>query len=133
MAVPRIRLDHVRLDVANIARSADYYSRIFELAHVIDYVRQDRAVLQMAPLGLRPGFELWCAKGAPAGPHATQCVAFSASDVPLLVELILTAGYPIVSEPFRRGDETVAIVQDPDGHIVEINDSCGRGLPEWYR
>lgn len=125
-----VRLDHIRLDVSDIAVSEEWYRAALGLLPVVRYDTDNVVILQLAPAGLPAGVELWQERDVPPTPHRTQHVAFSVSDVPALTEHIRQLGFRIVSEPYRIGAETVAIVADPDGHLIEINDFCGRGVAE---
>jgi catechol 2,3-dioxygenase-like lactoylglutathione lyase family enzyme len=125
----RIRLDHIRLDVTDLARSEAFYAAL-GLSEVIRYTLDRRVILQLAPGGAPPSIELWQETGVVPNPHPTQHVAFSVSDVPVLVEHLRGLGHQVVEEPFRIGRETVAFLSDPDGHLIELNDFRGRGVAE---
>jgi catechol 2,3-dioxygenase-like lactoylglutathione lyase family enzyme len=125
-----IKIDHVRLDVSDIAVSEGFYSQALEMRRVVCYKVDSRVILQMAPDGRPPGIELWQEEGLKPAAHATQHVAFSVSDVPGLTERVRALGYQVIKEPFRIGDETVSFIADPDGHVIELNDFRGRGVAE---
>jgi catechol 2,3-dioxygenase-like lactoylglutathione lyase family enzyme len=125
-----VRFDHIRLDVSDIGAAADFYQRALGLLPVIRYRVADRVILQLAPGGVPPGVELWQEEGLIPTPHPTQHVAFSVADVPGLVEHARALGYRVVEEPLRVGEETVAFLADPDGHLIELNDFRGRGTSE---
>ena len=42
------------------------------------------------------------------------------------VERVRSHGYVIDKEPFKIGDESLAFIRDPDGHLIELNDFKGR-------
>jgi catechol 2,3-dioxygenase-like lactoylglutathione lyase family enzyme len=130
MTVVRIRLDHVRLDISDVARSESYYASIFNLERVVEYNMTGRVILQMAQAGQPPAIELWWEQDVRPRPHPTQHVAFSVSDVHAVLERVKDGGHRVASGPRRIGEETVAIVLDPDGHLIEINDFQGRGSGE---
>ncbi|GAA1938442.1 VOC family protein [Kitasatospora viridis] len=130
MGTVAMKFDHVRLDVCDIERSAEYYTAALGLREVVRYTVDQRVILQVAPEGLPPGIELWQEAGLTPVPHRTQHAAFSVSDVPRLVEHVRSLGYPITEEPYRIGEETVAFLTDPDGHLIELNDFRGRGIAE---
>lgn len=125
-----IKIDHVRLDVSDIAASEVFYSQVLEMRRVVRYKVDSRVILQMALDGRPPGIELWQEERLKPAPHATQHVAFSVSDVPGLTERVRALGYQVVKEPFHIGDETVSFIADPDGHVIELNDFRGRGVAE---
>lgn len=123
-----IRLDHIRLDVADVDAAARFYRDALYLAEVVRYDLGDRTIVQMAPHGEPAGVELWQERGLRPAPHRTHHVAFSVADVPAWVERIRALGYRIVEEPFGIGEETVAFIADPDGHTIELNDFRGRDV-----
>ncbi|WP_435128980.1 VOC family protein [Actinacidiphila sp. bgisy144] len=125
-----IRMDHVRLDVTDVARSAAFYAAALHLEQVVRYELDRRTILQMAPAGMPAGVELWQEDGLLPAPHPSQHLAFSVDDVPGIVAHVRALGYQIVEEPRRIGGETVAFLSDPDGHLIEINDFRGRGVAE---
>jgi catechol 2,3-dioxygenase-like lactoylglutathione lyase family enzyme len=128
-----IRLDHIRLDVTDIEVSARFYRDALDLREVVRYDLGDRTIVQLAPQGQPPGIELWQECGRTPAPHATQHVAFSVADVAARVERVRSLGNRVIEEPYRIGEETVAFIADPDGHVVELNDFRGRGTGEGGR
>lgn len=125
-----VRLDHIRLDVADIDAAERFYAEALGLRTVVRYDLGHRVILQMAPEGRPAGVELWWEDGLVPTPHPTQHVAFAVSDVPGLVGKVRSLSYQVLTEPYRIGAETVAFVADADGHIIELNDFCGRGVAE---
>ncbi len=119
-------LDHVRVDVADIEVSERFYREALGLRRVVRYELGDRVIVQMAPLGVAGGVELWQQEELAPRPHLTHHVAFKVDDVPGFVDHVRTLGYRIVDEPFRIGVETVAFIADPDHHAIELNDFRGR-------
>jgi catechol 2,3-dioxygenase-like lactoylglutathione lyase family enzyme len=70
--------------------------------------------------------ELWQTAGVDPAPHPTHHLAFAAEDVAAVAQRARELGYRVVTEPYAIGDETVAFLADPDGHLVEVNDFRGR-------
>jgi catechol 2,3-dioxygenase-like lactoylglutathione lyase family enzyme len=125
-----VKLDHVRLDVADVDAAEKFYARAIGLRRVVRYDLDGRVILQLAPDGIPAGVELWQEDGLTAAPHPTHHIAFSVSDVPALLGHVRSLGYRVLAEPYRVGAETVAFVADPDGHLIELNDFRGRGVAE---
>lgn len=123
---PMLKFDHVRLDVVDIERAQSFYQDALGLLPFVRYEFPTGVILQMGINGIPPGVELWMEEGVQVSPHPTQHIAFSAENVVEVVEHIRRLGYEIFREPAQIGDETVAFVRDPDGHIIEINDFKGR-------
>ncbi len=121
-----VLFDHIRLDVKDIERSSSFYAEVLGLATVVRYVIPGGVIMQMGAYGRPPGVELWMEAGNDVRPHATHHVAFLAHDVPAVVARARSLAATIEREPFRIGDETVAFLRDPDGHLVELNDFRGR-------
>ncbi len=128
-----VKLDHIRLDVADIDAAERFYAGALGLRRVVRYDLGSRVILQMAPDGLPAGVELWQEDGLAPAPHPTQHIAFAVSDVPALLGHVRLLGYRVLTEPYRIGAETVAFVADLDGHIIELNDFRGRGVAEAER
>jgi len=128
-----VKLDHIRLDVADIDAAETFYAEALGLRRVIRYDLGSRVILQMAPDGLPAGVELWREDGLVPAPHPTQHIAFAVSDVSALLGHIRSLGYQVLTEPYKIGAETVAFVADLDGHIIELNDFRGRGVAETAR
>jgi len=93
---------------------------------IVRYEIDNGVILQMGPDGMPPGVELWFETGLVPCPSKTEHLAFAVDDVPHLVEHVRSLGYQVAKEPWSIGDETVAFVSDPDGHLVELNDFVGR-------
>jgi catechol 2,3-dioxygenase-like lactoylglutathione lyase family enzyme len=122
----RIVLDHVRLDVADMGASERFYADVLGLRTVVRYTTDTGVIHQMGPGGAPPGVELWRTDGIDPRPHPTHHLAFAVSDVPAVAETARRLGYRVETEPYAIGDETVAFLADPDGHLVEVNDFRGR-------
>ncbi|WP_077058242.1 VOC family protein [Streptomyces sp. MP131-18] len=121
-----MRLDHLRVDVEDIDRAERFYSEALGLQRIVRYETEKGVILQLGPDGAPPGVELWFEHGLEPRPSATEHLAFAVDDVCGLLERVRALGYEVVREPWRIGDETVAFVRDPDGHLVEFNDFAGR-------
>jgi catechol 2,3-dioxygenase-like lactoylglutathione lyase family enzyme len=119
-------LDHVRLDVADVDVSERFYRQVLGLHPVVRYELPDRILLQLGPHGRPGGIELWQEVGLDPSPHPTHHVAFRVDDVSALVERARRQGYSVISGSRRISTETVAILADPDGHLIELNDFLGR-------
>jgi len=126
MCVDMVRLDHVRLDVSDVSKSQRFYEEAVGLYPVVRYEIAGGIIQQLGANGRPPGVELWMEKGVNVTPHPTQHIAFFTQDVRMVIERIRRLGYKICREPFSIGDETVAFVRDPDGHLIEFNDFKGR-------
>ena len=119
-------IDHVRLDVSDIAASQRFYREVLELEEVVRYEHSDRVIVQMAPGRVPPGVELWLQRGQLPQPHPTHHLAFAVTSVDALVERARRLGCRVVEAPFQIGDERIAFLIDPDGHLIELNDFKGR-------
>jgi catechol 2,3-dioxygenase-like lactoylglutathione lyase family enzyme len=121
-----LAFDHARLDVVDMDVAERFYADGLGLRRVVRYDLPDQIILLLAPGGRPPGIELWQKRGLVPRPHPTHHLAFRVSDVPALVEHIRELSYRVLREPYRIGQETVALVADPDHHIIELNDFRGR-------
>lgn len=99
---------------------------MLELRPIVRYPIPGGTILQMGTSGRPPGVELWEESGVEVRPHPTEHVAFRVADVASLVERARQLGYEVHRTTFRIGDETVAVLRDPDGHLIELNDFRGR-------
>ncbi|GAB3066844.1 VOC family protein [Micromonospora schwarzwaldensis] len=124
--VVEVRLDHLRVDVADIDRAERFYVEALGLDRIVRYEIDNGVILQLGPGGRPPGVELWCEAGLVPRPSATEHLAFAVDDVHTMVEHVRALGYRVAREPWRIGGETVAFVLDPDEHLVELNDFADR-------
>ncbi len=122
----QVTLDHVRLDVADLERSTKFYEEALGLSTVVTYPIEGGAIRLLAHRGGRPGIELWAHDGLVVSPHQTHHVAFRVNDVRAAVDRVTTHGARIVEPIHSIGEESVAVVTDPDGHVIELNDFRGR-------
>ena len=106
-------LAHLNLDVADLARSTDFYATHFDLP-------VERAETQTT---IRwPSFLLVLTPGEPrtsANFHFGFRVETTA-EVDTWFARLRERGVPIVAEPERKGTTYVGRIADPDSHIVEI-------------
>jgi methionyl-tRNA formyltransferase/catechol 2,3-dioxygenase-like lactoylglutathione lyase family enzyme len=120
------RLDHVRVDVADIERSQRFYESALSLSTIVRYDTPTHTIVQMGTAGRPPGVELWQEEGVAASPSETEHLAFYVADVTEAVKHVRALHYEIMREPFTIGHETIAFIRDPDGHLIELNDFHGR-------
>jgi catechol 2,3-dioxygenase-like lactoylglutathione lyase family enzyme len=121
-----VKLDHLRVDVRDLAVAERFYREALGLSEVVRYVLPDCTILQLAPDGTPPGVELWWEQGLTPRPSRTEHLAFAVADVSAAVEKVRSLGYQVHTEPYAIGEETVGFVRDPDGHLIEFNDFRGR-------
>lgn len=121
-----MKLDHVRVDVLDLELAERYYRDALGLTEVVRYVLPGRTIVQVAPSATPPGVELWWEPGIGPTPSPTEHLAFAVEDVHAVIERVRSLGYPITTEPYTIGEETLAFVRDPDGHLIEFNNFRGR-------
>ncbi len=121
-----IQLDHVRLNVSDMAASERFYKEALGLRRICSYILKTHRILQMGPGGLPPGIELWQEPGLVPEPSRTGHVAFKVDDVTALTEKARKLGYKVIRSPFVVDFETISFIADPDGHLIELNDFVGR-------
>ncbi len=121
-----LQFDHIRVDVRDIEVAEQFYRRALGLERIVRYELAEGVILQMGPGGRPPGVELWMELGLHPRPSATEHLAFYVEDVVRAVDHVRDCGYPVQSEPYQIGEETVAFIRDPDGHLIEMNDFKGR-------
>ncbi|MEI7033347.1 VOC family protein [Streptomyces pratensis] len=122
----KIRLDHLRVDVLDMDVAEKFYREALGFERVVRFEVPDGVIQQMGPGGSPPGVELTQKEGLVPAPSETEHICFQVDDVVAWVERVRAAGYPIEREPFKIGDEGLAFVKDPDGHLIEFNDFNGR-------
>ena len=121
---------HAKLDVADLARSEHFYAGVLGLVEVVRYQIPGGTILQLSPTGRSPGVELWYEASRPVA-EATEChIAFDVDDTRAWIERLRSEGVDIAREPFDVGDETIAFVRDPDGYLVELNQTRASVSPE---
>ncbi len=128
---PSVRLDHAALHVADLARSIDFYQRVFGLEEI--KAPGDPTVIRW--LGLGNGTQLHFIHYDGAVPPTTRAVHFALGvpDLDALVAHVEALGVPYSNWPGEpltvsvRADGVRQIyVQDPDGYWIEVNDIQGR-------
>jgi lactoylglutathione lyase len=122
--MPLLAFLHVKLDVQDLAASLEFYQGKLGLRPIVRYDRTDGiTIVQLSPTGLPPGVELWYEP--PHGPLETDRlhVAFAVEDVEGMIRQLRTQGIVIEREPFLIGHEVIAFIRDPDGYLIELNET----------
>lgn len=114
---------HAKLDVHDLPRSEMFYRDLLGLREVVRYRIPRGTILQLSPTGRSPGVELWFEEGRILAPPTECHIAFDVDDTRSWVERLRAAGVTIHQEPFEVGHEIIAFVRDPDGYLVELNQS----------
>jgi lactoylglutathione lyase len=114
---------HAKLDVADLERSERFYAELLGLREIVRYEMPGETILQMSPTGRSPGVELWFRQGQQPAPAGEFHIAFAVDDTRAWVEHLRQHGVAVAEEPFQKGGETIAFVRDPDGYLVELNES----------
>jgi lactoylglutathione lyase len=120
---------HAKLDVADLARSEHFYADLLGLVEIVRYEIPGGTILQLSPTGRSPGVELWYEASRPVAEPTACHIAFDVDDTRGWVERLRREGIDIAREPFDVGDETIAFVRDPDGYLVELNQTRVSGSP----
>lgn len=119
---------HVKIDVADLERSLRFYCGALGWRQIVRYDRDDGVVIvQVSPTGEPPGIELWHEP-----PHAgfqsdRLHVAVSTADLCATVDRLVRQGVAVERPPFRIGHELIAFIRDPDGYLIELNESADAG------
>jgi lactoylglutathione lyase len=112
---------HAKLDVRDLARSERFYRDLLGLKEIVRYELPDRVIVQLSPTGRSPGVELWFEPDRVVAPATEIHIAFDVDDTRGWIARLRDAGVPVAQEPFEIGDEIIAFVRDPDGYLVELN------------
>ncbi|RWZ64573.1 hypothetical protein ELQ92_07410 [Labedella populi] len=112
----------VLINVTDIARSADFYSRFLDVETVS--VDADHAVLDAVTATIRlrridaSASSTWIADDLQAG---FRHVGFKVSDLDARVEALHAAAVPFQLEPIHaEGDVRITFFYDPDGTVLEL-------------
>jgi lactoylglutathione lyase len=116
-----LRFSHLRLDVADLDRSTDFYCRVIGLGVIVRYELPTHTIVQVGPGGALPGIELWHEPRLGPPPPSRLHVAFLTDDVDGAFGVAVGRGAPRLLEPFTVGGERIAMVSDPDGYPVEFH------------
>jgi catechol 2,3-dioxygenase-like lactoylglutathione lyase family enzyme len=114
---------HIKIDVADLARSLRFYLDTLGWRQIVRYDRDDGVtIVQVSPTGQPPGIELWH-EPPNSGFHLDR-LHFAISTVDLLttIKRLAAQGVEIERSPFRIGHELIAFVRDPDGYLIEFNE-----------
>lgn len=121
---------HAKLDVADIARAEGFYRDLLGLREIVRYTIPNGVILQMSPTGASPGVELWYEEPVEPAPRTNLHIAFQVDDTRGLIAHLRQRGVEIAREPFEIGDEVIAFIRDPDGYLIELNQSkSASGMP----
>ena len=114
---------HIKLDVEDLEKSERFYRDELGLEERVRYPIARGTIVQFAPKGQAAGVELWHEE--PGGPAAETSLhlAFLVDDVRGWVAHLRARGVVIAKEPFEIGREVIAFVRDPDGYLVELNET----------
>ena len=138
--MPEARLDHVGLNVADLAAAQEWYSAAFgyvtELAARVDAIDLDIVMLAHPTHGDR--LELLHRAGSRAGARAVDPaeaalthgfghIAFDVEDLDRTFDRLLGLGARAVMAPQPSPEPGVrmAFVADPEGNLVELLDRTG--------
>lgn len=122
-----MRFLHVKLDVADMARSIRFYCDLLGLTQVVRYDRDDGVtIVQVAPEGRTSGIELWYEPKNAGFANRRLHVAFEVTALDRLLERLRTKAVRIDREPFTIGHERIAFIRDPDGYLIELNELRAR-------
>lgn len=114
---------HAKLDVQDLARSEHFYRNLLGLVEIVRYELPNGAIVQLSPTGQSPGVELWFEDTREIAPPTECHIAFGVDDTRGLLERLRAAGVEVAKEPFEIGSEVIAFVRDPDGYLIELNQS----------
>lgn len=118
------RFLHVKLDVADIDRSVAFYCDVLGFEPVVRYDRDDGVtIVQVAAEGSPVGIELWRESDHVGLGNDRLHVALETSDLAATVERLRADAVTIEQEIFRMGHEQIAFIRDPDGYLIELNES----------
>jgi len=121
------RLDHAALHVADLARSIDFYERVFGVDEI--ETPGDPAVIRW--VALDNGTQLHFIHYDGDVPPTTRAVHFALGvpDLDAFVSHVVALGVPYSNWPGEastvsvRGDGVRQVyIQDPDGYWIEVND-----------
>jgi catechol 2,3-dioxygenase-like lactoylglutathione lyase family enzyme len=122
---------HVKLDVADLQRSLDFYIGVLGFREIARYVIVDsHTIVHVSPTGEPPALELWSEPPRGTLRNDRLHMAWSTMDVHATVEALRRRGVVIEREPFTIGHERLAFVRDPDGYLLELSEQpSGRVTP----
>jgi catechol 2,3-dioxygenase-like lactoylglutathione lyase family enzyme len=113
---------HLKLDVADLSRSLDFYCGKLTFKQIVRFDRQDGVtIVQVSPTGDPPGIELWHEPRYGCYNSDRLHFCFSTDDLEGLVARLKRLGVHVERVPFRIGHEYIAFVRDPDGYLIELN------------
>lgn len=119
---------HVKLDVADLARSQQFYCEVLGWKQIVRYDRADGiTIVQVSPTGQGAGIELWYEPPHRGFAFDRLHVAASVDDLNATIERLIANGVTIDQPPFRIGHETIAFIRDPDGYLIELNETSDAG------
>ncbi len=122
--MPFVSFLHVKIDVQDLDRSLHYYGALLGFKQVVRYDRADGIVIvQISPTGEPPGLELWYQPPLKGFRNDRLHVAFQVRDIDSLIEQLRAKGVGIETEPFQIGHERIAFLRDPDGYLIELNET----------
>ena len=123
------RLIHAMLRVSDIERSVEFYSRLLGM-RVLERRDHKKNQFSQAYLGYGEGFgqmalELvfnWAREEPYVKGDAFGHIAIEVSGIGALCDRLAAAGVPLPRPPRaqRHGENIVAFVEDPDGHLIEL-------------
>jgi lactoylglutathione lyase len=120
---------HLKIDVADINRSIEFYCGKLAFKQIVRYDRDDGVtIVQLSPSGQPPGIELWYEESNDGFRNDRLHFAFSSDNVEALVDWLRNQGVCIQREIFKLGDETIAFIRDPDGYLIELHQKDVKSL-----
>lgn len=112
---------HAKLDVRDLVASEHFYRDLLGLTEIVRYPIPGGTIVQLSPTGRSPGVELWFEEGREVAAPSDIHIAFDVDDTRGWLAALRAAGVTVDREPFAIGHEIIAFVRDPDGYLVELN------------
>lgn len=120
----KIKYHHISLRVINLEKSAKFYQRLFGYQEILRHESSARGlVLHLAQAANAPVLELIQTK-EPFKPITNSFhLGFSCKKIEVFIGQLLEMNLSIERGPFTVAQETIIFMKDPDGYLIEINDS----------
>ena len=120
---------HAKLDVTDIERAEKFYRDLLGLREIVRHTSPNGVILQMSPTGLSPGVELWYEEPVEPAQRTNLHIAVQVDDTRGLIAHLRQHGVEVTREPFEIGDEIIAFIRDPDGYLIELNQTKSSDTP----
>jgi lactoylglutathione lyase len=118
------KFHHVSIRVRSVERSVEFYNHLFGYLEILRHTSPGQSIVHLAQDDM-PVLEIIEDSQSVHLPKSTSSdvhLGFFCSDIREFISQLSQIGCEIERGPFSVSNETVLLIRDPDGYLIELND-----------